>query len=209
MDPRRQALLDELSPDVADERVLAALLAVPRDRFVPAELAAEAWENRALPIGGGQTISQPLVVARMCELLELTPSDHVLEIGGGSGYHAAVLSQLSADVLSFEVQPALAAGATAVLAESGFDRVTMHAGDGLMQAPAAAPFDAVSVAAATPARALPALEALLAPDGRLVAPVRAGGGRGEHLVLSRRGTDGIRRTTHDSVRFVPLLGGAG
>lgn len=199
----RDELLAELRTEVDDERVLAALAAVPRQAFVRPELLDRAWDNRALPIGDGQTISQPLVVARMCSLLELRPTDSVLEIGTGSGYHAAVLAQLCDRVLTYEIHPSLSARAGEALLAAGVGNVTLAVGDGLRDAQGRGPFDAISVAAACPPAALPALEGLLAHGGRLVAPVAAASQ--ERLVVARRGIGGVRRRVHDQVRFVPLL----
>lgn len=202
MDARRQALLDELRPAVADQRVLAAMASVPREAFVPAELRRSAYENRALPIGCGQTISQPLVVARMCELLELAPGDRVLEIGAGSGYHAAVMAALCAHVDTVEIHEELAHGASGSLAAAGITNVDLFVGDGSHGLASGAPYDAISVAAATPAAILPELEAQLAEGGRLVAPVVSG--PAERLVLARRRGDHVDHTALDPVRFVPL-----
>ena len=187
-----------------DRRVLRAVRAVPRDAFVDPDLRADAWQNRPLPIGGGQTISQPLVVARMCELLELTGSERVLDVGTGSGYHAALLARLGGRVWSVERDPDLAARAARVLAEAGVEGVTLHVGDGAAGLPEAAPFDAINVAAVAPA--VPAaLEAQLAPGGRLVLPV--GAGDDQRLVLIRRSPDGtaFERRELEGVRFVPLV----
>ena len=198
-----EALLAELRPHVADERVLDALRSVPRDRFVAPEQAHEAWENRPLPIGEGQTISQPLVVARMCELLELRGRERVLDVGTGSGYHAAILARLAGHVWSVERFASLSARAAEHLAAAGVENVTLVVGDGASGLPGEAPFDAINVAAAAGAGVPPALEAQLAVGGRLVAPVADGDQR---LVLVRRtGEDALERTTLERVRFVPLV----
>jgi protein-L-isoaspartate(D-aspartate) O-methyltransferase len=195
-------LLRTLRAHIGDQRVLAAMRAVPRDRFVPPELALEAWENAPLPIGAGQTISQPLVVARMCELLELTGSERVLDVGTGSGYHAAVLARLSAHVWSVERHAELSRQAAANLRAAGVTNVTLAVGDGALGLPDEAPFDAINVAAAAWAAVPAALESQLAPGGRLVAPVEAGDQR---LYLVRR-TDGeLQRRSLERVRFVPLV----
>ena len=172
---------------MADERVLDALRAVPRDRFVPEALAAEAWDNVALPIGAGQTISQPLVVARMCELLALSGEERVLDVGTGSGYHAAVLAQLAGHVWSIERHRELSAVAAESLAAAGVDNVTLVVGDGAAGYPDEAPYDAINVAAAMD-QVPPALAEQLADGGRLVGPVDAADQR---LVLLRRGSDGL------------------
>jgi protein-L-isoaspartate(D-aspartate) O-methyltransferase len=197
-----ERLLSELRFHVDDPRVLTAIREVPRDRFVPARRREEAWDNVALPIGSGQTISQPLVVARMCELLELRGDERVLDVGTGSGYHAAVLARLVAHVWSVEVLPDLAERAAEALAAAGADNVTLLVGDGSLGHAAAAPYDAINVAAAM-AEVPPALPAQLAEGGRLVGPVDAGDQR---LVLLRRGAAGeLRRKLHERVRFVPLV----
>src|SRR3954466_13085983 len=186
----RDRLLRMLGTVIADRRVLGALAAVPRDRFVPPELRDEAWANAPLPIGADQTISQPLVVARMCELLELDPADRVLDVGTGSGYHAALLAKLAAHVWSVERHPALAEQAAANLARAGVENVTLVVGDGSLGYADGAPYDAINVAAAAWERIPEALEAQLAPGGRLIAPVD---GHGQRLVRVRRGTAGLRR----------------
>jgi protein-L-isoaspartate(D-aspartate) O-methyltransferase len=196
-------LLAELRKHVRDERVLAAIRAVPRDRFVPEALRGDAWENAPLPIGAGQTISQPLVVARMCELLALRPSDVVLDVGTGSGWHAAVLAQLAARVWSVEVHAALSEAAGRVLAACGIGNVSLVVGDGSRGLPEEAPFDAINVAAAAFARIPPALLDQLARGGRLVAPV---GGEDQRLVLACRDEAGeLSLTELERVRFVPLV----
>jgi protein-L-isoaspartate(D-aspartate) O-methyltransferase len=194
-----------LAPHVADERVLEAIRSVPRDRFVTEAQQARAWVNEALPIAGRQTISQPLVVARMCELLELDGSERVLDVGTGSGYHAAVLARLAAQVHGIERLEPLVLSARAALAAAGARNVVVHAGDGRAGLPDEAPFDAVNVAAAGPPGALDTLCGQLAPGGRLVAPVEER--RRQRLVLLRRVRGGkIVREDHEQVRFVPLVG---
>ena len=198
-----ERLARELSAHVRDERVLEAVRAIPRDRFVPPALRAEAWDNIPLPIGCEQTISQPLVVARMCELLELRGDEHVLDVGTGSGYHAALLARLAAHVWSIERHPELSAAAAAALADCGIGNVSLRVGDGARGWLEAAPFDAINVAAAAGGRVPAALEEQLAPGGRLVAPVEDGQQR---LILVRRTEEGmVERTQLERVRFVPLV----
>ncbi len=198
----RDRLLDTLRAHVKDKRVLEAMRAVPRDRFVPPDLAAEAWENAPLPIGAGQTISQPLVVARMCELLELTGAERVLDVGTGSGYHAAILARLCAHVWSIERHADLSRQAAANLRAAGVDNVTLAVGDGALGLPDLAPFDAINVAAAAGSAVPEALEAQLAPGGRLIAPVEDGDQR---LYLVRRTGGELQRRSLERVRFVPLV----
>jgi protein-L-isoaspartate(D-aspartate) O-methyltransferase len=199
-----ERLLAELRRQgVRDPRVLEAIRSVPRDRFVPAVVRGEAWENAPLPIGAGQTISQPLVVARMCELLELGEDDRVLDVGTGSGWHAAILSRLAARVWSIEVVPALAEAAAERLAACGIENVTVVVGDGSRGLPERGPFDAINVAAAAGRRVPQPLLDQLAPGGRLVAPVENGD---QHLVLARRSPGGeLSETRLERVRFVPLV----
>ena len=187
---------------IRDERVLAAMGRVPRERFVPGELARLAYDDAALPIGEDQTISQPFIVATMCELLELEGDENVLDVGTGSGYAAAVLDELSASVVSIERIPALAARARAALVETGHGGVEVRIGDGSLGASDRAPFDAISVAAAT-ARVPPALYEQLAPGGRIMLP--RGGAGGQRLVRISRTRGGPVETASLACRFVPLV----
>jgi protein-L-isoaspartate(D-aspartate) O-methyltransferase len=182
--------------------VLEAIAAVPRERFVPPSLRDRAYENCALAIGCGQTISQPLVVARMTEMLAPRPSDRVLDVGTGSGYHAAVLAQLASHVWSIERHERLSRRAARNLQDTGVENVTLHVGDGTRGLPEAAPFDAINVAAAGSAEALGELEAQLAPGGRLVAPVS---GEQQRLAVTTRTPTGLERRLFEEVRFVPLV----
>jgi protein-L-isoaspartate(D-aspartate) O-methyltransferase len=199
-----QRLVAELRPYIADDRVLAAIARVPREAFVPAGLRAQAYENTALGIGCGQTISQPLVVARMTELLELRPEDRVLDVGTGSGYHAAVLATLAGHVWTIERHAGLSETAAEALAAAGVENVTLVVGDGSLGLPEEAPFDAINVAAAGDREGLGTLEQQLAPGGRMVAPVT---GRRQRLAQARRSLhgDGVRWRELEEVRFVPLV----
>lgn len=202
------ALAQRLRRHVADPRVLAAIVAVPRGPFVPGAGPA-AYADRALPLAEGQTISQPLVVARMLDLLAVGPADRVLDVGTGSGWHAALLAHLGAHVWSVERIAELARTAAATLRAAGVGNVTVVEGDGAGGLADHAPYDRVNVAAATPERALAALEAQLARGGRLVAPVVDERG-GQRLVLVRRGLcGGLSREAFEAVRFVPLVAGNG
>ncbi len=197
----RARLLTELRETIDDERVLAAIASVPRERFVARADTERAYENVALPIAGGQTISQPLVIARMLALLAVRPGDRVLDVGTGSGYHAALLARLGGRVVSLERVARLARAAGALLAELGFGDVELHVADGSRGWPDGGPFDAINVAAAA-TEIPPALVDQLALQGRLVAPV---GAEEQHLIHLRRTETGIERTVLEPVRFVPLV----
>ena len=198
----RERLIDLLSAQIGDRRVLAAIAAVPRDLFVPPSLRSEAWDNTSLPIGHGQTISQPSVVARMCELLELDGSETVLDVGTGSGYHAAVLARLAARVVSIELKAALSRRAREALDEAGAENVTLIVGDASHGHPELAPYDAINVAAASERGVPRALTDQLAAGGRLVAPVDGGSQR---LTVVRRRDGGLEQERYERVRFVPLV----
>ena len=204
---RRAALVAELEAEgVASSRVLSVVGSVPRHRFTGEHSIAASYGNHPLPIGDGQTISQPLVVAWMAEAAELTPGDRVLEVGCGSGYGAAVLAGLAAEVVSVERIERLATTARAALASVGVDNVTVVHGDGTGGWAAAAPYDAIVVTAAAP-EAPDALLGQLADGGRLVVPV--GGPEGQRLLRVRR--RGAERAVEDlgGVAFVPLVGSGG
>ncbi|MFN9478795.1 MAG: protein-L-isoaspartate(D-aspartate) O-methyltransferase [Betaproteobacteria bacterium] len=185
------------------EPVRSALRAVPRERFVPAALRDHAFDDRPLPIGEGQTISQPTVVALMTELLAAQPAHRLLEVGPGSGYQAAVLAECVARVYSIEIVPALGARAAALLRELGYRNIELKIGDGYRGWPEAAPFDGIVVTAAPDHVPQPLIEQLK-PGGRLVIPVGPQGAI-QHLLLIRKDADGraVTRRTID-VRFVPL-----
>ncbi|MFZ3215220.1 MAG: protein-L-isoaspartate(D-aspartate) O-methyltransferase [Candidatus Acidiferrales bacterium] len=188
---------------IASPPVLEAMAAVPRHEFVPGSALASAYSDGPLPIGGGQTISQPFMVAAMTDALLLSGAEHVLEIGGGSGYQAAVLSLLARDVLVVELQPELARACRERLARLGFANVRVEEGDGSLGWPVGAPFDAILVSAAAPAIPPPLTEQL-AEGGRLVIPV----GGADQQVLSRitkRDGQSVRESLF-ACRFVPLLG---
>jgi protein-L-isoaspartate(D-aspartate) O-methyltransferase len=189
-----------------DERVLAAMERVPRERFVPEDLRHLAYEDGALPIGNGQTISQPFIVATICQLLALSPSDRVLDVGTGSGYQAAVLSELAAEVVTIERVPELARAARAALVDAGYGDVEVRVGDGSLGVPERAPFHGIAVAAAAPA-VPPALYEQLVEGGRLVVP--RGGRWGQQLVVVERTPDGPLERASVPCRFVPLVGEEG
>jgi protein-L-isoaspartate(D-aspartate) O-methyltransferase len=200
----RQALelARTLRPAIDDERVLAAIASIPRERFVPESQRRRAYANVALPIGGGQTISQPLVVARMLEILALRSTDRVLDVGTGSGYHAALLSLLVDHVYTVERDPVLTEQARATIHELGIDNITFRVGDGWAGWPEHAPFDAINVAAATGETLPQRLEDQLADGGRMVAPV---GSKEQHLMLTERAGAVVSRRRLEAVQFVPLI----
>ena len=185
---------------ISDQRVLAAMAEVPRERFVPAERRREAYRDGALGIGEGQTISQPWIVACMTSLLELEGHERVLEVGTGSGYGAAVLSRCAREVVTVERHAALAERAQALLGELGYANVEVRVGDGRRGAPERAPFGGVSVTATASEGPPPALTDQLEPGAPLVCPVRRGGE--EHLMRFRGGDEELVAP----VRFVPLVG---
>jgi len=199
----RQRMVEEqiLARGIRDPRVLEALRKVPRHRFVPPEMQPSAYADSALPIGLGQTISQPYVVAFMTEALELKPQDRVLEIGTGSGYQAAVLSVLVREVYSMEIVERLGREAEARLKDMGYSNVHVRIGDGYRGWPEAAPFDAIMVTAAPP-DVPPALVAQLRPGGRMVVPV---GRYVQSLIRLRLTAKGIERESLLPVRFVPMV----
>jgi len=184
---------------IRDPRVLEAMRSVPRHRFVSEEFVDESYGDYPLPIGYGQTISQPYIVAYMAEVLSLRPDSRVLEIGTGSGYQAAVLALLAAEVFSIEIIPELAAESSTRLMQLGFGNVRVRNGDGYFGWPEEAPFDGIIVAAAASEIPPPLIEQL-AEGGRLISPV----GRGvQSLILMSKG-GGMERKRLIPVRFVPL-----
>lgn len=189
---------------VSDPVVLEALRAVPRERFVPADLAQHAYADSPLPIGHGQTISQPYVVAYMTEAARVQPGDRVLEIGTGSGYQAAVLAEIVGELWTIEIVPELAREASATLRACGYDRVHVQSGDGYRGWPEEAPFDVILVTAAPDHVPAPLLEQL-AVGGRLVLPV---GGEEQEIVRVVRDESGWNYETLLPVRFVPMTGEA-
>ena len=193
---------------IRDERILEAFGRVPRERFVPPESAREAYADRALPIGFGQTVSQPYVIAFMAQALELAPTDKLLEIGTGSGYPTAILAQLVPVVWTIEIVEPLALRAQAVLAELGITNVRARIGDGYGGWPEQAPFDAIVVTAA-PDHVPEPLAEQLALGGRLVLPKgQAEGGRRQHLLRIRRTAQGFAEESLLPVAFVPMTGAA-
>ena len=192
--------------DVEDERVLAAMERVPRELFVSQDQRGRAYDDAALPIGAGQTISQPYMVARICEALALRGNERVLDVGTGSGYQAAVLAELAVEVDTIERIPELAERARANLAAAGYERVRVHVGDGTRGLPERAPFAAIAVAAAAPELPRTLYEQLEA-RGRLVVPV---GKRGvQYLEVVVRSPEGPAVVRSVPCRFVPLVGEEG
>ncbi len=191
---------------IEDERVLAAMARVPRELFLPERLRSRAYEDAALPIAGGQTMSQPYIVAKMCELLSLDGDERVLDVGTGSGYHAAVLAELAAEVVTIERIAELAETARQNLEAAGYEDVDVRVGDGTRGVPDRAPFDAIAVAAAAPE--LPdALYDQLRIGGRIVVPV--GGRANQRLQLIVRSPEGPAVVRSVPCRFVPLVGEGG
>jgi protein-L-isoaspartate(D-aspartate) O-methyltransferase len=204
---RRRLVAGEAARGIRDPRVLEALGSVRREEFVTAHRRAAAYDDRALPIEAGQTISQPYVVALMTEALELAAGERVLEVGTGSGYQAAVLRCLGVEVVTIERIASLADSARDRLARLGYDGIEVVVGDGTLGWPALGPYDAIVVTAGGP-EVPPALLEQLAPGGRLVMPV--GGRGGQRLVRVRRGPDGtLAREDLGWVAFVPLVGEQG
>jgi protein-L-isoaspartate(D-aspartate) O-methyltransferase len=213
MDPTENArarMVDEQlsSRNIQDLRVLETMRKVPRHAFVPESVEAEAYRDTPLPIGQGQTISQPYIVALMAETLRVAPETRVLEIGTGCGYSAAVLAALGQHVVTVERHALLAQRATAVLARLGVQNVQVHVADGTLGWPDAAPYDAIAVTAAGPIIP-PALLDQLALGGRLVIPVGTEPEKQNLVLVERTGPDGFAQTNICPVRFVPLVGAQG
>lgn len=207
MAPQRERLVEELrAQGIRDARVLDAVRATPRERFVPPDGVAAAYGDHPLPIGHGQTISQPYIVARMTELLDPQPGDRVLEIGTGSGYQAAVLAPLVARVHTIEIVAPLAERARALLRELGHGNVEVRTGDGYAGWPEAAPFDAIVVTAA-PERVPQALVDQLAPGGRMVIPIGPQGAVQSLTVIEKSAAGEVSQRRVAAVRFVPMTGG--
>jgi protein-L-isoaspartate(D-aspartate) O-methyltransferase len=207
-DARRRVMVDTQlrGRDIVDERVLRAMEEVPRELFVEARERPRAYDDAALPIGGGQTISQPYMVARICEALRLNGDERVLDVGTGSGYQAAVLAELAAEVHTIERIPELAERARERLVDAGYERVQVHVGDGTLGLPEHAPFDGIAVAAAAPGFPETLYEQLKA-RGRLVVPV--GSARGQRLEVAVRSPEGPALIHSVPCRFVPLVGAEG
>ncbi len=200
----RQLMVDSQlrARGISDPRVLEAMLRVPRHQFVPEAYWSQAYEDHPLPIGDGQTISQPYIVARMLESLQLTPSDKVLEVGTGSGYVTALLAELAAQVFSIERHPSLADRARKVLAELGYANVRVLTGDGTLGLSAAAPFDAILVSAAA-SDLPPALLAQLSDSGRMIIPVGSPGSQQLQFIRMQNGQ--LTILPRELVLFVPLV----
>ncbi len=203
---RREALLETLRQEgVYDPCVLQAIRDVPREQFIAPELQAHAFDNIALPIEQGQTISQPLMVAMMTQALQLSGNEQVLEIGTGSGYQAAVLACCARSVVSIERWPPLAARAARLLGTLGYRNVEVHVGDGTLGWPKASPYDGILVTAAAPAVPAPLVQQLRL-GGRLVVPV--GGSQQQDLLLVVKQAEGMEQRKLGTCVFVPLIGAA-
>jgi protein-L-isoaspartate(D-aspartate) O-methyltransferase len=206
LDAERTRMIEEQlkSRDIKDPRVLDAMARVPRHELVADEYRAEAYADTPLPIGAGQTISQPYIVALMSQLAEIKPGDRVLEIGTGSGYQAAVLSTMGAEVYSIEIIKALAETAAESLKRLGYANIHVRHGDGYAGWPEAAPFKAILLTAAPPRIPVP-LQEQLAIGGKLVAPV---GDAAQDLIVITRTAEGYETRNVLPVRFVPMTGRA-
>jgi len=205
LEERRDRLLRSLSRVVSDPRILDAFRSVPRHLFVPAGLEAHAWEDRALPLAEGQTISQPTMIAMMLDALEPQRGERALEIGSGCGYAAALLSHLVGAVHGVEIRPTLAAMAKESLARAGVANVFIHVADGSRGLPEHSPYDCILVSAGA-VRVPPALVDQLAPGGRIAIPVGNGGEQVLRIGVRPRGGGEVEWTSGVNCIFVPLLG---
>jgi protein-L-isoaspartate(D-aspartate) O-methyltransferase len=203
---RRERMVQEQleTRDIADPRVLSAMRKVPRHEFVPAEFIPSAYEDNALPLKSGQTISQPYIVAYMTQALELKGNERVLEIGTGSGYQTAILAEIVQDVFSIEILPDLQQQACAVLSRLGYRNIRFRVGDGYMGWPEHAPYDRIIVTAA-PERIPQPLIDQLKEGGRLIVPV---GTSDQELTILEKGPSGTTQHSTIPVRFVPMTGKA-
>lgn len=199
---KRAALVASLRTEIDDTRVLDAIASVPRERYLAPEWQSSAYLDEPLPIGYGQTTSQPRMIAMMLQELRLEPDDRVLEVGTGSGYQTALLARLVQEVVSVELVPSLAESAAARLRKEGCTNVSVHGARGAIGWTEGAPYDAIVVAAAA-SRIPQPLTDQLAPDGRLAIPV--GGPKSQDLMLVERTEAGISVTRKGACRFVPLL----
>jgi protein-L-isoaspartate(D-aspartate) O-methyltransferase len=195
-----------LGTDRLDPEVKRALRVVPRERFVPEALSGQAYGNHPLPIGKGQTISQPYIVAIMSQLIAIKPGDRVYELGTGSGYQAAVLAEMGAEVYTVEIVPELAQQAAGVLADLGYTKVRVRHGDGYLGWPEAAPFDAVIVTAAGPDIPQPLVDQLRV-GGRLAMPLGSATENQTLVVATKRADGSLDQRDVLPVRFVPITGG--
>jgi len=202
---REQMVREQLEGrDITDPRVLDAMRRVPRHRFVPDQLVESAYEDNPLPLILGQTISQPYIVAYMTQVLGLQGREHVLEIGTGSGYQAAILAELAAEVHTVEILPELASRAQSLLSTLGYRNIRLRSGDGYLGWPEAAPFDRIIVTAAPDHIPQPLIDQL-APGGKMVIPV---GRLDQDLILLEKNQEGVSRRSMIPVRFVPMTGKA-
>lgn len=202
---RARMVSEQLVPrGINDARVIEAMRKVPRHQFVPPEQIPYAYEDRPLPIGARQTISQPYIVAYMTQALDVGPSDRVLEVGTGSGYQAAILGEIVREVFSIEIVPELAREAETTLARLGYDNVNVRQGDGYRGWPSEAPFDAIIVTAAPRSIPRPLIDQL-AMNGRMVVPV---GDWYQEIVILTKTSEGILEQRTIPVRFVPMTGEA-
>lgn len=208
--PQRERMVREqlmtAGRDIQNKRVLAAMRSVPRHEFVPEDLRSRAYEDGPLPIGHGQTISQPYIVAFMTEVIDPQPGERILEVGTGSGYQAAVLAAMGAQVFSIEIVKPLGEQAQETLKRLGYDKVKVRIGDGYAGWPEQAPFDAVIVTCAPESIPQPLIDQLKT-GGRMIIPVGEEIGRQE-LYLLKKQADGLRKTAVLPVRFVPMTGKA-